>query len=186
MARIFLISGACGCGKTTFADAYAAHMVRTENKTVYMIHGDHFQDGFVKPDDRGFFKGSGAADPVLWEDVLRFNWDCIVFAAGRALDMGLDVVVDYVVEDELPRVRDLAAAHHADLYYIVMTAASREIERRIRERGDTWLIERALFLKRKLEAMPETRGHLYDTTGKTTEEMLREIDMDKYALKEPV
>ena len=96
------------------------------------------------------------------------------------------MVVDYVVEDELPRVRDLAAAHHADLYYIVMTAASREIERRIRERGDTWLIERALFLKRKLEAMPETRGHLYDTTGKTTEEMLREIDMDKYALKEPV
>lgn len=186
MARIFFISGACGCGKTTFADAYASHLVRTEHKTVYMIHGDHFQDGFVKPEEQGFFNGSRAADPVLWEDVLRFNWDCIVYAAGRALDMGLDVVVDYVVEDELSRVRELAAAHHAELYYIVMTAASREIERRIRERGDVQLIERALFLKRKLEAMGENRGRLYDTTGKTTDEMLREIDMEKYALKEPV
>ena len=185
MARIFFISGACGCGKTTFADAYAAHLVRTEHKTVYMIHGDHFQDGFVKP-ERSFFDGSEAADPVLWSDVLHFNWDCIVYAAGRALDMGLDVVVDYVVEDELPRVRELAAARHADLYYIVMTAASREIERRIRERGDVQLIERALFLKRKLEAMPENRSRLFDTTGKTTEEMLREIDMEKFALKEPV
>ena len=72
------------------------------------------------------------------------------------------------------------------MYYIVMTAASREIERRIRERGDVQLIERALFLKRKLEAMGENRGRLYDTTGKTTDEMLREIDMEKYALKEPV
>ncbi len=185
MARLFIISGACGSGKTTFADAYAAHLVRTQRNTVYMIHGDHFQDGFVKP-ERGLFDGSRAADPVLWRDVLRFNWDCIAYVAGRALEMGLDVVVDYVVEDELPRVRELAAAHHADLYYIVMTAASREIERRIRERGDVQLIERALFLKRKLEAMPENRGRLYDTTGKTTEEMLREIDMDRYALKEPV
>ncbi len=185
MAGIFIISGACGCGKTTFADAYAAHLVRTEHKTVYMIHGDHFQDGFVKP-EQGFFDGSEAADPVLWGDVLRFNWDCIVFASGRALEMGLDVVVDYVVEEELPRVRELAAAHHAELYYIVMTAASREIERRIRERGDVQLIERALFLKRKLEAMPENRGHLYDTTGKTTQEMLREIDMDRYILNGPV
>ena len=48
------------------------------------------------------------------------------------------------------------------------------------------MIERALFLKRKLEAMGENRGRLYDTTGKTTDEMLREIDMEKYALKEPV
>ena len=183
MSRLYLVSGAVGCGKTTFADAYAAHLARTEQKTVYLIHGDHFQDGFVKPEDRSCFDGNRAADQVPWSEVLRFNWDCIVFAAGRALDMGLDVVVDYVVEDELKRVQELAAAHHAELYYIVLTAASREIERRVRERGDVHLLERALFLKRKLEAKPENRGRLCDTTGKTAEEMIREIDMDKYILE---
>ena len=49
------------------------------------------------------------------------------------------------------------------------------LRRRILARGDADLIRRALFLKEKLEAMPENRGHLYDNTGKTTEDMLREI-----------
>ena len=182
MARIFFISGACGCGKTTFADAYAAHLVRTEHKTVYMIHGDHFQDGFVKP-EQGFFNGSRAADPVLWEDILRFNWDCILTTADRALQQGMDVVIDYVIEDEMPRVRELAEKHHAGLYYIVLTADAGEIEKRIRERGDTDLVERALFLKKKLEALPENQGHLYNNTGKSTEDVIREIDPEQYAVE---
>ena len=49
MPKIILISGACGCGKTTFADAYARHLVRQEHKTVYLIHGDDFHHGFIEP-----------------------------------------------------------------------------------------------------------------------------------------
>ena len=45
---------------------------------------------------------------MLWEDILRFNWDCIISTAQRALQDNLDVVIDYVIEDELPRVRELA------------------------------------------------------------------------------
>ncbi len=92
------------------------------------------------------------------------------------------MVIDYVIEDELPRVRELAAAFQADLSYIVLTASGSEIERRIRIRGDTDLIERALFLKSKLEAMPENQGHIYDDTGKTTEDMILEIDPDRYLI----
>ena len=50
MSKIVLISGACGCGKTTFADAYARHLVRQEHKTVYLIHGDDFHRGFIEPE----------------------------------------------------------------------------------------------------------------------------------------
>ena len=50
MPKIILISGACGCGKTTFADAYARHLVRQEHKTVYLIHGDDFHRGFIEPE----------------------------------------------------------------------------------------------------------------------------------------
>lgn len=181
MASIVFVSGACGCGKSTFADAYAQHLMRQKHKTCYVIHGDDFHRGFVEPEDKGdFFVNGQASDPVLWEDILRFNWDCIMAAAERALQQHLDVVIDYVIEDELPRVRSLAERYDAPLYYIVLTADAEEIERRIRSRGDVDLMERALFLKHKLETMPENQGHLYNNTGKTPDDEIREIDMNRY------
>ncbi|MBO4836675.1 MAG: AAA family ATPase [Clostridia bacterium] len=181
MSRIICISGACGCGKTTFADAFARHIVRQDHKTVYLIHGDDFHRGFVQPEDKGsFFVNGQASDRVLWEDILRFNWDCITAVADKALWQGLDVLIDYVIEDELPRVRELAAVHRADLYCIVLTADAEEIEKRLRVRGDTDLIERALFLKGKLENMPENRGHILNNTGRAAEETVRDIVLDRY------
>ena len=184
MSRIYFISGPCGCGKTTFSDVYARHLVRVNGRTLYLIHGDDFHQGFIEPEDKPeFFQDGQASDPVLWEDILRFNWDCIISTADRALQQGMDVVIDYVIETELPRILELAGKHHAALYYIVLTADEEEIERRIRARGDPDLIERALFLKRELEAMPENRGHLYNNTGKTPEDMIREIDPEQFAVR---
>ena len=186
MRRIYFISGPCGSGKTTFADAWAKHLVRQEKKPVYIIHGDHFHQGFIEPEDKpGFFADGQATDQVRWEDILRFNWDCIISTADRALRQNLDVVIDYVIEDELPRVRELAVRHGAALYYVVLTADPDELERRIRERGDTDLTERALFLKRELEGIPENQGHLYDNTGKMTDDMIREFRPEQYRVELP-
>ena len=184
MPKIIFISGGCGCGKTTFADAYARYLVSKDGKTVYVIHGDDFHQGFVEPEDKGdFFVDGQASNQVLWENILRFNWDCILATAERALQDGLDVVIDYVIEEELERVRKLAERNHAALYYIVLTADAEEIEKRIRRRGDLDMIERALFLKKKLEAMPENQGHLYNNTGKSTDDAIREIELEEYRVK---
>ena len=184
MRRIIFISGPCGCGKSTFADAYARHLVRQEHRTVYVIHGDDFHAGFIEPEDKpDFFVEGQPSDRVLWEDILRFNWDCIISTADRALQQDLDVVIDYVIEDELPRVLELAEKRGASLYYIVLTADADEIERRIRDRGDTELIERAKFLKQKLEAMPENQGHIYDNTGINPEDIIRDILPEQYLIQ---
>ena len=184
MPKIILISGACGSGKTTFAKACARHLVQLGHKTVYVIHGDDFHSGFVEPEDKGdFFVDGQASDQVLWDDILRFNWDCIIATAQRALQDNLDVIIDYVVEDELVRVRELAEKNGTLLYYIVLTADADEIEKRIRRRGDTDLISRALFLKKKLEAMPENQGHIYDNTGKKAENAVREIVPEQYLIQ---
>ena len=109
MSRLIFVSGPCGCGKSTFTDAYARHLVQQDGKTVYVIHGDGFHAGFVEPEDKPeFFREGLPSDPVLWEDILRFNWDCIIATADRALQQGLDVLIDYVIEEELPRVKALA------------------------------------------------------------------------------
>ena len=55
-----------------------------------------------------------------------------------------------------------------------------EIEKRIRRRGDVDMIDRALFLKKKLETMPENQGHIYNNTGKNTEDIIREIMLEQY------
>ncbi len=181
MNRIIFISGPCGCGKSTFTNALARHLVNRDGKTVYVIHGDDFHAGFVETEDKGdFFAEGQPTDAVLWEDILSFNWDCIMTTADRALKQGIDVLIDYVIEAELPRVKSLADKNGAELYYIVLTASEEEIEKRIRARGDLDMIDRAKFLKKELEAMPENKGHLYDNTDKTIEVMLDEIRLEEY------
>ena len=183
MCRIIFISGPCGCGKSTFSVAYARHLVEQEHRTVYIIHGDDFQDGFIQPEDMPDFSVNGQpSDRVLWEDILRFNWDCIISTADRALQQDLDVVIDYIIEDEMPRVLELAEKYGASLYYIVLTANEDELEKRILSRGDTNLIERSKFLKQELESMKENQGHLYNNTGKSIVEMCREIVLEQYAV----
>ncbi len=184
MAKIIFISGPCGCGKSTLTQAYAKHLVEKEQKTVYVIHGDDFHRGFIEPEEKdAFFVNGEASNLVQWEEILQFNWDCILATAGRALKQNIDVLIDYVIEEELPRVQQLAERYQAELYYIVLTAQVEEIEKRIRKRGDMDMIERALFLKRKLDAMPENQGHLCDNTGKSPEDLVREIVLEQYRVR---
>jgi len=181
MQKLIFVSGPCGCGKTTFAEAYARHLCDSSGKTVYVIHGDSFHAGFVEREDKGdFFAGGEASDKITWEKILRFNWDCLTATAARALEDGLDVIIDYVIEGEFSRITKLAERYGAEIYYIVLTADAAEIERRIRSRGDTDLIGRALFLKSKLEAMPENQGHIIDNTDKTPEETVSEIRLERF------
>ena len=148
-----------------------------------MIHGDDFHQGFVETDYKdSFWKDGLAADLIVWEEILKFNWECIIDTAEKVLDRGLDVVIDYVVEEELPLLLKLAKEHKAKLYYIVLTASEDVIRQRIEERGDTEMVERALFLKKELEHLPENQGHIFDNTGKSVQEEITEIykDMENY------
>jgi len=172
MSHIYFFSGPCGCGKSTLAEAFAKHLVNGGGrKQVYLIHGDDFHQGFVETDAKGdFFVDGQAADTVAWEEILRFNWECIIDVADKALSRGLDVVIDYVIETELPLVKTLAKKHGALLHYVVLTASEEVIRRRITLRGDVDLIDRAIFLKHELETMPENQGHLLDNTDLTVED----------------
>ena len=154
MQNIYLFSGPCGCGKSTLAEAFS----KKADRQIYLLHGDDFHAGFIEPEDASLPRTS-------WEDILRFNWDCLLTVARKALSMGLDVAIDYVVEDELPLVKALADEYNAALHYIVLTASEETLRQRLQTRVDAWLTERALFLKHKLEHMPENQSHLLDITG---------------------
>ncbi len=177
MSNIYFISGPCGCGKTTLTDAYAEHLVKVEKRPrTYVIHGDDFHHGFVGMyEEDAFCEEEQASNPLAWSQVLKFNWECILNVTEKALVRGLNVIIDYVVEDELPLLQQLAKKHDAKLYYVVLTASEEYITKRLQTRGDEELIERSLFLKKKLDSLPENQGHLYDNTGKTVTEEVAEI-----------
>lgn len=177
MANIYFISGPCGCGKSTLTDAFAEHLVKIEKRPrTYVIHGDDFHHGFVGMyEEDAFCEETQESNPLAWSQVLKFNWECILDVAERALVRGLDVVVDYVVEDELPLLQELTKKQNAKLYYVVLTATEEAITARLLTRGNEELVGRALFLKKKLDNLPENQGHLYDNTGKTVAEEVAEI-----------
>lgn len=168
--KLYLLSGPCGCGKTTLSNAFARHLVDEGGQNqVYVIHGDDFHAGFAETAKR---VGPSCPGFLYWADILSFIWECILSTADKALRRGLDVIIDYVVEDELPLVMDLAQQHGAELCYGVLTAGESHIRQRLTQRGDPGLIDRALFLKQKLEMMPENQGRVIDTSGKTLEQLV--------------
>lgn len=171
MANIYLFSGPCGCGKTTLANAFAP----TLNAPVYLIHGDDFQVGFVEAQNAGVPR-------VPWEDIHAFNWDCILYVARRALTMGVDVVIDYIVEEELPRVIALAGEFGATLHYVVLVASEDTLRSRLQARGDAWLIDRSLFLRRLLKVKRENQGHLLDITGLSVQEEIEQVRAGHFSL----
>ena len=178
MASVYFISGPCGCGKSTLTDALAKYMVQVEKRSqVYVIHGDDFHQGFVTRayEEGEFWENGQATNQLEWLEILKFNWECIIDVAGKVLSRGMDVLIDYVVEDELPLLQNLAKQYDAKLYYVVLTASEDAIRQRIEARGDVEMVERALFLKNKLDHLPENQGHLYDNTGKSVAQEVTEI-----------
>lgn len=181
MPAIYIFSGPCGCGKTTLSKAYAKYIVNKDpSDRIYLIHGDDFQAGFTEPDNRNARENVG--NTLEWKEILAFNWECILTVSQKALDRGFNVVIDYVVEDELPLVRELAEKYGARLYYVVLTASCDTIKERIGKRGDIHLTERAIFLKNKLDSLPENQGHLFDNTDKSVEEELEHLRIENFLM----
>ena len=174
--NIYVFSGPCGCGKSTLTESYAQHLIKNGNNLqIYVIHGDDFHRGIKETDRR---LGPDYPGFLYWDDILRFNWDCMLTVAQKALDRGLDVLIDYVVEDELPLLQALASKYGAKLYYTVLTASEDELRCRLISRGDPHLIERSLFLKKELES---TAGsYLFDISGMTVEDEIETLDIEAH------
>jgi len=179
--NIYVFSGPCGCGKTTLADAYGAHLVQSGKRNqVYVIHGDDFHRGFIETERR---VGPACPGFQYWPDILRFIWECILSVADKALGRGLDVIIDYVVEDELPLLKSLAKQNNARLFFVVLTASEEDLLQRLTDRGSRELIDRSLFLKSRFDHNPELQNYLYINSEKSVERTLAELKISAYEVK---
>ncbi|MDQ6422443.1 hypothetical protein RB620_23715 [Paenibacillus sp. LHD-117] len=127
----------------------------------------------------------GKTEPS-WEDRLRLAWLNIAAVTRNFLLNGLDVVIDFVVEDELPWFIDQLSDLGPTLYYAVLHAEPDTLAARLRKRGDEQYLARSLFLRNKLLASPANEPHLLDTEGRTPEDLAEEImNSDRFRVRNP-
>ncbi|MFD1676531.1 AAA family ATPase [Alicyclobacillus fodiniaquatilis] len=148
-STIYLISGPCGVGKSTVSKEVAQRIPRS-----VLLIGDnllHMYQGYDAP----------------WEERLSLAWTNILSVTRNFIRNGWNIVIDFVVEDELEwfihELEDMSVSFH----YIVLVADETTLLERINRRGSPELSERSLFLLNKLKKSDTNRSFLYDTSSKS-------------------
>lgn len=106
-------------------------------------------------------------------------WENIILVTQNSLRNHLNVIIDYVVEDELPLLLEGLKEFEYELRYMVLVADEDNIRLRITKRGDVEQLARALFLNKKLGQEPLNQLFLYENSDKTVEEELEAIIHDE-------
>jgi len=159
MLKVYIISGCCGAGKTTLTKELVKEMPRTA-----LIHGD---------DVHAFFGTDLAAE---WTERLKLTWQNILLLTENFLRNNVNVIIEYVVEDELEQILSVVKKYDVEVRYIVMTADQAIIkERLIQREGDDWLVERALFLRDKLTNCEANKPYIYDGSKNTIAEQIEVV-----------
>lgn len=180
MQHLYFISGPCGVGKSTAADALAQTFLKA-GRTVCLIHGDDVGDCLLLPEEFSPFTEDGhIRDEALWNRIIGFTWQCILDTARNALAAGADVIIDYVIEEELPLVTALAKETGAAFHYTVLTASREALVRHLAGRGDPETLGRSLFLKEKLEQAKENCRHLLDLSDLSPEQTVHALTDDRF------
>ncbi|SDW21441.1 AAA family ATPase [Paenibacillus sp. CF384] len=158
---IYLISGPLGVGKSTTSKELARKV-----GPCVLIEGDmllHMLKNEL---------------PLSWEEKLRLTWDNIVALTRNVIRSQINVVIDFVVEDEFEWFCEQIADLDVDLKYMILLANQETIIERLTIRGDLDSLERSLFLMNKMEQSPHVNRFGYHTTGSRPTETADEIVMN--------
>ena len=159
---IYLVSGPLGVGKSTTTKELAQKV-----KRCVLIEGDdllHMYKGELQP---------------TWEERLDLTWKNILALTRNFIQHDLNVVIDFVVEEELEWFCNQLSDLNVTLKYVVLRADKEVLMERLHTRGDnTHSVQRSMFLLDKLEGYPSNSQFLLDTTLKHPAKIAEEIIND--------
>ncbi|WP_201004774.1 AAA family ATPase [Paenibacillus glycanilyticus] len=156
---LYLISGPLGVGKSTTSKELAQNV-----QQCVLIEGDILL-GMLNDELS-----------LSWEERLRLTWDNILTLTRNYLQHDLNVVIDFVVEEELEWFcNHLSDLKNVTLKYVVLIADKEKIIERLNSRGDIDSLERSLFLLNKMESSHFNKKFSYNTTHKHPTETVKDI-----------
>lgn len=157
MKTIYFVSGPVGVGKSTTSRALSKAINGS------LIVGD---DLYNLQEEQH----------LEWAEKVQKGWNRVLDAAKQRLDKNDNVVIDFVVEDELPWFMEQLAAYNCQFIYVVLIADKETIFRRLEKRdGDLRYSDRSMELLEQLRKDPFNDGHIINTTGKTIPEIVQII-----------
>jgi cytidylate kinase len=163
MQIVYIISGPPGVGKTSISKELALKIPHSK-----LISGDDF----LIP-----LKNTG----LDYSQIKHETWKKILRATQEKLSAGNDVIIDFVVEDELSWVSENLKSLMAKIKYIVLIADEQSILDRLTSRDGLDFKDRALFVLNKLKHEPSNKEYLFDTTGLKVSDITNKIiDSDSY------
>ena len=157
MKTVYIISGPLGVGKTSVSSALSKVLEQTT-----LVVGDDLYN-LEKESD------------LAWEEKLRKSWERIVALTKKHLDSGQSVVVDFVVEDELPWFMEQLSGKNVHFRYIVLLADKKSVLDRLKNRGELRYKDRSMVLLDQLSKDSSNKKYIIDTTNKEIKEIVQEI-----------
>jgi len=120
-----------------------------------------------------FMFGEGSEPP--WEEQLQLTWENILALTRNFIQHHFNVVIDFVVEDELEWFCNQISALDVRIKFVVLIANKETLVERLVKRGETDLIDRSLFLLNQMEESTTHQKFMYDTTATQPKEIAAEI-----------
>jgi predicted kinase len=155
---VYIISGPCGAGKSTIARELANQIAAG-----VLVEGDVIHAMLQRNVD------------LTWEERLALNWMNLLSLTRNFVQKKLNVVIDYVVEDELDWFVDQLSDMNVQIRYIVLTAEEEVLKNRLIGRGNPELIDRSMVLLYQLKTSIQNQPYLYDTSSMLTSEIVEEL-----------
>jgi len=149
LRKIYLISGPLGAGKSTIAKKVA------DQTNTILIEGDlllHSLD-----------------DNLAWGEKLKTTWKKILTLTKDAITNNFDVVIDFVVEDELEWFYRQTSDLNIQIRYIVLFANEKVLKQRLEKRNDL------KYLLNQLKGEERNIKYLCDSSQKEISEIVEKF-----------
>lgn len=170
MAKLYVITGPSGVGKTTVTNALVEKLEKCA-----VLEGDEIYHQVR----------SGAVKPWIEGNHLELMWKNIICLAQNYLNDGINVILNYIIQkDRLEQI--IKALAPFEIHFILLMASKENIVVRDELRPEDEQIHRVdVHLKNFQESYIDDKYYL-NTDDKTIEEEIEEILSGKFLIQEAV